>query len=133
VAVKYRHKRYQQENGIEHSDMGTIGTEPTSREKRMMLLEEKADRGSIYLALFVAGWISALAANHVSELWSEHGQLDVVQHKVVPALKAKVGCEKKLAAITKGVAKQAIKGANIDSEPIPDEKDIPEDNCSPTK
>jgi hypothetical protein len=95
----------------------------------MIALEEKADKGSVYLAVFVAGWIASLAANHVSELWNEHGELAVVQTKVVPKLKAKVACEHKVAARTADVAKQAIKGANIDSEPIPDEKDIPADTC----
>lgn len=94
------------------------------------MLEEKANRGSTYLAVFVLGYIACLGANHVQKLWSEHGQLIVEKTKVEPQLKAKLGCEKWRAGVAEGVAKQAIRGANSDSAPIPDAKEIPKDKCN---
>lgn len=104
-----------------------------------MDLEAKADRVSLLGMAFVAGVITALSLNNVKELWSEHGQLQVIETKVVPklkaqaaqvpVLKAKAGCEHWRAQITEQVAKQAIKGANSETAPIPDASAIPADHC----
>lgn len=104
-----------------------------------MDLEKKADSGSLFGAVFIAGYIACAAVNHVQELWSQHGQLQVIETKVVPKLKAqaaqvpalaaKAGCEHWRADVNASVAKQAIRGANSDSVPVPDASALPADHC----
>lgn len=94
-----------------------------------MMWESRADIISALGVAFIAGYITCAAQNNVKDLWSQHGQLVVVQKQVIPALKAKANCEHKRADATVTIAKGAIAGANSDSAPIPATSDIPQDHC----
>lgn len=60
-------------------------------------------------AILLAGWFASSAFHHVK------------------ATRAEASCEHWRATIAANVAKQAIKGANSDSAPIPDIREIPKD------
>lgn len=93
------------------------------------MLEAKLTKLSYLGMAFVFGYLTALGNNHVKQLWSEHGQLQVIQKQVVPALKAEAKCEHKHAQINAKVAKEGIKGAIDDNAPIPSEDAIAKDDC----
>lgn len=88
------------------------------------MLEARLDRISLWGAIFVAGYVTCAGVNHVKDLWSQHGQLQMMKTQVVPKLAAEVNCQKKRADINAVVAKQAIKGALADDAPIPSEHDV---------
>lgn len=94
-----------------------------------MVWEKRADRLSILGVVFVAGYIAAMAANHVKDLWSDHGKLEVMQRKVVPALVARANCEKRRAETNERVAHEAILGATIDPDNIPTTDEIQSKEC----
>lgn len=94
-----------------------------------MTMERRIDAVSMLGVAFVAGYITCAAANHVKDLWSQHGQLVVVQKTVIPKLAAKVNCEHRRAEVATTIAKGAIAGAISDTAPIPSPSAIPKDNC----
>lgn len=81
--------------------------------------EVRFDKVSKAGMLVLAGYILCMGVNHVKDLWSDHGNLVVMQRKVVPALVAKVNCEHRRAEHNEHVAQEAIKGAVSDTAPIP--------------
>lgn len=97
------------------------------------MLEQKADKLSLYFAVFLAGYVTCAEVNHVKDLWSQHGELQVVQQKVIPQLKAKVNCEHHVAVHNGTIAKEAIKGALNDNAPVPSPNDVENDSCHSNK
>lgn len=85
------------------------------------------------LFFVLLGWCGAQATYHVQDLLQNDKQLHVEETKVIPQLKNKAGCEHWRANKAATVAQRAIVGANSDTAPIPDAKEIPTDNCDPPK
>lgn len=93
-------------------------------------LDHSTGKVTTYVAIFLAGWISCSAYYGTLHLTQKAETLQTVETKVVPKLAAEAKCEHVRADKTTVVAKQAIKGALVDSAPIPSPSAIPKDDCN---
>lgn len=82
------------------------------------------------LALILLGWMAGSAYHGTSVLTQKAVKLETVQRVEIPKLKAAVRCEDARGDKATVVAKQAIKGAVLENERIPDAKELPADNCA---
>lgn len=92
-------------------------------------LDRSTGKVTTYVAVFLSGWIGCSAYYGTLHLKQKEQTLHTVQTSVIPKLAAAAHCEDSRANKVTVVAKQAIKGANSDSAPIPAVSDIPKDNC----
>lgn len=97
------------------------------------MMSEKIDGGvtiaSKFAVVFLAGWFACSSFYGNLTLTQKAATLDQVQTVTIPKLKAQAHCEDARADKTAKVAKDAIKGALVDSAPIPSPAAIPQDNC----
>lgn len=91
-----------------------------------MIAEQVDGRITVWskrIGLILLGWFASSAY---------HGTLTAKKAEIaLPAIQAEAGCERWRAGKAISVAKQAIKGANSDTAPIPDIKAIPKDCAHP--
>lgn len=80
-------------------------------------------------ALVLLGWFASSAYHGTMELNQKARTLQHREQVDIPKLKAARDCEDRRANKSAAVAGQAILGASIDSAPVPQFQDIPNDNC----
>lgn len=80
-------------------------------------------------ALVLLGWVGGSAYHSTATLTQKAEKLATVQAVEIPRLKAAVRCEDKRADRATDVAGKALIAANVEGQPVPKFRDIPEDNC----
>ncbi len=94
-----------------------------------MTWERRFDVASLIGAAFVAGWLANSGYYNLGHLWQQKNQLQTIQTKTIPQLRAQVRCEDKRADMASVVAGQAIIANAIDGLEGPSPAEIPKDNC----
>lgn len=79
--------------------------------------------------LIFLGWMGGSSYHSTADLTQKAATLQHVQAVDIPKLKSAVHCEDHRADKATAVAKQAIKGAVLEQERIPDARELPADNC----
>lgn len=81
------------------------------------------------LGLIFLGWMGGSSYHSTATLTQKATTLQHVQAVDIPKLKAAVKCEDRRADKASDVAGKALIAANVEGQPVPKFRDIPEDNC----